>query len=165
MMPWERFMRRLLPLAVALLIGCCVRTAQAEHFQIELTVETPREKVTSHSDTSPPPEGLNPRPVCHAKHGQPLVLQFFFTSNFPHGTKKSVGVHYFVRPQKDGATTQPAEPAGPEGTFTMDFKPDGRVGLRQQFHIDKPGTYLVRVESQQSDSDHEHFSALDLVIE
>jgi len=158
-------MRRLLPLGCVLLIGLCARIARGEHFQIELTIETPQDKVTAHSDTFPPPEGLNPRPVCHARHGEPLVLQFFFTSNFPHGTKKSVGVHYFIRPAKPGATTQPTEPTAPEGTFTMDFKPDGRVGLRQQFRIDKPGTYLVRVESRQSDSDHEHFSALDLVIE
>jgi hypothetical protein len=47
----------------------------------------------------------------------------------------------------------------------MDFKPDGRVGLRQRVRIDQPGAYLVRVESVQSDSDHEHFAALDLVIE
>ena len=48
----------------------------------------------------------------------------------------------------------------------MDFKPEtGKVGLRQRISIDKPGTYLVRVESENTDTDHEHFSAIDLVIE
>ncbi len=48
----------------------------------------------------------------------------------------------------------------------MDFKPEsGRVGLRQRLHIDQPGAYIVRLESEHSDSDHEHFAALDLVIE
>ena len=141
--------------------------ARAEHFEIELTVQTPREKVTSHSDTSPPPQGLNPRPTCRAKRGEDLVLQFFFTSNFPHGTKKNVGVHYFIQRQHR-ADNQPVEPVVRDvlsGKLVMNFKPDGRAGLRQQFRIDTPGTYLVRVESEQSDSDHEHFSALDLIVE
>jgi hypothetical protein len=141
--------------------------ARAEHFEIELTVQTPREKVTSHSDTSPPPQGLNPRPACHAKRGEDLVLQFFFTSNFPHGTKKNVGVHYFIQRQHRPGD-KPIEPADRDflsGKLVMNFKPDGRAGLRQQFHIDVPGAYLVRVESDQSDSDHEHFSALDLIVD
>ena len=48
----------------------------------------------------------------------------------------------------------------------MDFKPEtGQVGVRQQFRIEKPGVYLVRVESENSASDHEHFSAIDILVE
>jgi hypothetical protein len=39
------------------------------------------------------------------------------------------------------------------------------VGLRQRLKIEKAGVYLVRVESENSASDHEHFAALDLVVE
>jgi hypothetical protein len=37
--------------------------------------------------------------------------------------------------------------------------------MRNTIKIDTPGVYLVRVETRQTQSDHEHFSAIDLVIE
>ncbi len=30
--------------------------------------------------------------------------------------------------------------------------------------IDTPGVYLIRVETRNTQSDHEHFSAIDLVV-
>jgi hypothetical protein len=163
--------REYLALAAAglLVLWLTAATARAEHFVIELTVTAANDKATSGSDTYPPAEGHKPRPACHAKAGEPLVLQFFFTSNFPHNTIKNVKVRYFVVAQeKAGQAAVPAHGDVPiaEGEFVMDFKPEtGKVGLRQKMHIDKKGIYLVRVESENSDSDHEHFSALDLVIE
>lgn len=143
--------------------------ARAEHFNIELTVKSTQDQPTAHADTDPPPQGSNPRPVCHARAGEPLTLQFFFASNFPHAPIKDVRVCYYIAPIKQaGKRAMPAPGSARllEGTFDMDFKPDtGKVGLRQKFHIDKPGVYLVRVESQHSDSDHEHFAALELVVE
>jgi hypothetical protein len=152
--------------ATLLLLATAVR---AEHFKIELTVKSAQDEPTAHSDTDPPPEGSNPRPICHAKRGEDLTLQFFFTSNFPHETLKDVTVHYYIAPVKEAGKKAMAEPGKQnvlEGDFTMDFKPvTGRVGLRQHIHIDQPGAYIVRVESRHSDSDHEHFAALDLVVE
>ena len=142
--------------------------ARAEHFTINLSIEAPHDRAEAHSDTDPPPQGLNPRPVCHARRGDDLTLQFILTSNFPHGTKKDVTIRYFIAPQTQAgkkASPQTGKEAVMEGTFVMDFKPDGRVGVRQRLHIDQPGAYLVRVQSEHSDSDHEHFAALDLVIE
>jgi hypothetical protein len=167
--PAHFFMRsaRTVPLAIAL-VFCTASAVRAEHFEIELTVKAAHDQTTAHSDTDPPSQGVNPRPLCHAKRGEELTLQFMFTSNFPHGTKKSVGVRYYVAPEKEAGNKSPPQkdkPAVTEGSFTMDFKPDGRVGLRQRIRIDQPGTYVVRVESVQSDSDHEHFAALDLVVE
>jgi hypothetical protein len=153
-------------IATVLLISA---SARAEHFKIELTVKSAQDEPTAHSDTDPPPEGSNPRPLCHAKRGEDLTLQFFFTSNFPHETLKNVTVHYYIAPEKEAGKKAMAEPGKPnvlEGDFTMDFKPvTGRVGLRQRIHIDQAGTYIVRVESRHSDSDHEHFAAIDLVVE
>lgn len=144
-------------------------SARAEHFKIELTVKSGQDQQTAHADTDPPPQGSNPRPVCHAKRGEELTLQFFFSSNFPHSAIKNVRVCYYIAAIKEAgkrALPDPGKPRLLEGAFDMDFKPDtGKVGLRQRIHIDQPGVYLVRVESQHSDSDHEHFAALDLVIE
>lgn len=143
--------------------------AMAEHFVIELTIISAGQKTTSSADTNTPqrPQGLKPRPVCHAKAGDDLTLQYFVTSNFPHDALKNVTICYFiVEEEKAGQdAVPPHDKEVLQGSFKMDFKPDtGKVGLRQAFKIDKPGTYLVRVESQNTDTDHEHFSALDLVV-
>ncbi len=144
--------------------------ALAEHFDFDLSIQTPKEKIgTQTADTDPPPQGSNPRPVCHAARGDPLVFQFFMNSNFPHNAIKGVTCRYYITPEeKVGQNTVPARGKETvlEGHFTMDFKPKtGRVGLRQLLRIDKPGVYLVRVQSENSDSDHEHFAALDLKID
>jgi hypothetical protein len=51
------------------------------------------------------------------------------------------------------------------GQFLMDFKPECKVGTRLKFQIPAPGIYSVRVGSVGTQSDHEHFSAIDLVAE
>ena len=51
-----------------------------------------------------------------------------------------------------------------EGKVNMNFKPKCRVGARFNIRIDDPGIYLVRVETQNTQSDHEHFSAIDLEV-
>src|SRR5437868_1046171 len=83
--------------ALVILLGA--GAARAAHFDIELTVESGGERAqtaTAHADDSPPAEGHNPRPAVHARRDQPIVLQFFMTSAFPHGTRKGVTVHYYV---------------------------------------------------------------------
>ncbi|HEX5243024.1 MAG TPA: hypothetical protein VFW23_07130 [Tepidisphaeraceae bacterium] len=156
-------------LAALLVVMALASVARAEHFEYELTVTSAKDKARSGSDTYPPPQGRNPRPVCHAKVGEQLTFQFFMSSNFPHDAIKGVTVRYFIVPiPKVGSpeVPKPGDDALLNGHFIMDFKPDtGKVGLRQVFHADKPGVYLVRVQSENSDSDHEHFSALDLVVE
>ena len=157
--------RSLIIMLVVLLVAA---SARAEHFNITLSVQGPHDRAEAHSDNDPPPQGLNPRPVCHARANEELTFQFILTSNFPHGTKKAVTIRYFIAPQKQaGAKDAPTahDQDVIEGTFLMDFKPDGRVGIRQRLHIERRGAYLVRVQSEHSDSDHEHFAALDLVIE
>lgn len=142
--------------------------ARAEHFNIELTVKGKTDNARASADTSPPPQGHNPRPVCHVKAGEELVVQFFFTSNFPHNTIPGVIVRYYLVGEKKVAQEAIPDRGGAlvQGQFVMDFKPEtGKVGLRQRLRIDKPGVYLLRVESDHSDSDHEHFSAIDVVVE
>lgn len=155
---------------IATTIFAAAGAARAEHFEIQLTLSTAAEKTTSSSDTNTPAQeqGFKPRPVCHGKVGEEVVLQFFCASNFPHNAIRNVTIRYYIVPEaKAGQADIPSlDQAVLQGHFTMDFKPDtGKVGLRQRLHIDKPGTYLVRIGSENSDSDHEHFSATDLVIE
>jgi hypothetical protein len=85
----------------------------------------------------------------------------------PHGPFVQLKVRYYLaREAKAGQKQPPAPGADPilQGEFIMDMNYKDRVGVRQEFHVDKPGTYLLRVESANSHGDHEHFSAVDLEI-
>ncbi len=149
-------------------IGLGVITARAEHFDITMTVEGAGKKAEAYADDSPPPEGLHPRPVLQAHAGVPLTLQFFMTYVNPHDVDKQVTIRFYVTPEtrlgQKGVPLPDGKPAI-EGTFVMDLKPKSRLGLTQKFRIARPGVYLLRLESVNSHSDHQHFSAIDLVIE
>jgi hypothetical protein len=161
--------------ALALLIELTWGTmGYAEHARITLRVAhldpaTGRmsDETTASADTEPPTGGLNPRPVAQARVNEPLVMEFFFDNVYPHGEKKNVTVRYaVVREEKAGQKTLPDLSTGVvTGKFTLNFKPKTRVaGARVAFTIKEPGVYLIRVDSVNTDSDHEHFSAIDLKV-
>jgi hypothetical protein len=149
--------------------------ARTEHARIDLRVirldvktGQNRDEVSAAADVEPPLGGLNPRPLFKVKAAEPLALQFVLTNTYPHGVKKGVTVRYFVaREAKLRQKTLPDLTRGvvTQGEFTMDFKPGCRVGARVLFTIKQPGAYLIRVETLNTDSDHEHFSAIDLQVE
>jgi hypothetical protein len=148
---------------------------RAEHASIDLRISqreaatgTMKEMATAHCDTEPPAGGNNPRPLAKLQAKQPLVLQFIFTNTYPHGTIKAARVHYFVvRVDKINQKTLPdlTKDVVTQGSFELNFKPKGRAGARVEFTIPTPGIYLLRVQSENTDSDHEHFSAIDLQVE
>ncbi len=155
----------LLSLALALGTGL----ARAEHAKITLDVVAPGERQTAYMDQTPPASGKNPRPVVHAKAGEPIKVQYLFVNTYPNKTVQDVVVHFYIaRIESEGQKDLP-ELAGDalviENAFDMDFRPGGKAGGRTTVKIDTPGVYLVRVESRNTQSDHEHFAAIDLVIE
>lgn len=151
-----------------------LRAARAEHARIDLRVIRPApeggrpEEVTAHADQEPPRGGVNPRPLLKVKANEPLVLQFFLDNTYPHGEHKDVVVRYFVvretKPRQK-EVPDPAKGAVVQGRFKMNFKPKCRVGARVQFTIKTPGYYLLRVETDNTHMDHEHFSAIDVQVE
>ncbi len=149
--------------------------ARAEHATIELrairidpdTGQT-REEVSAGADRDPPPQGYNPRPVLTAKANEPLVLQFILTNAYPHGENKGVVVRYFIARETELRQKELPDPARgtiTEGRFKMNFKPKCRVGARVVFTPREPGVYLLRIDTENTNSDHEHFAAIDLQIE
>jgi hypothetical protein len=159
-------------LACAALIAWPI-AGRAEHARIDLKVlhldpkSDPGEEVSAQADTEPPAGGRNPRPLAKATTGEPLALQFFLTNTYPHGVLKNVTVRYYV--VREGKRGQKAVPDLKKGTvaggqFTMNFKPNCRVGSRVNFRIKEAGIYLLRVETINTDSDHEHFSAIDIEV-
>lgn len=147
--------------------------SRAEHARIDLRVQRlgPNDQVkdeaSAHADREPPSGGLEPRPLFKVRSAEPLVLQFFLTNTYPHGEKKDVTVRwYVVREEKLGQKKVPDRSSGTvtEGEVTMNFKPQCRVGARVAFTIKDAGVYLLRVETSNTDSDHEHFSAIELQV-
>ena len=154
-------------IAVWIGLGSIPSRLRAEHDDILLTLETSGKKVEASADTEPPAGGLKKRPVLKVNAGDPLVFQFIMTNVYPHEELKDVKVRYFVIAfDEDGAKTErKATRAITEGSFTLNFKEKGRAGARMRFKAPGPGRYLVRVETQNTHSDHEHFSAVELVVE
>ena len=113
-------------------------------------------------------ENVEERPQLKAKAGETLVLQFILTNTYPHGEKKDVRIRYFVVREakaKQKAVPDLREGVVIQGRFTLNYKPKCRIGARQTFTIKEPGNYLLRVQTENTDSDHEHFSAIDIVVE
>jgi hypothetical protein len=150
-------------------------TAQAEHANIRLTVfrmggesGAKQAEVDARADQEPPAGGVNARPLFKAKAGEPLVLQFIYENTYPHGVTKDVRIRYFVvREEKAGQKALPDLKSGvvTDGQWNLNLKPKGKVGARVAFTVREPGVYLLRVDSFHTNSDHEHFAAIDLQVE
>ncbi len=166
-------LRRLILAVFAL--AMCAQLAWAEHAIINLRVmrldpqsgQTEDEGSAS-ADQEPPRGGHTPRPLFKVKVNEPLALQFILTNTYPHGEHKDVTVRYFV--VKEAKARQKEVPSLDEGvvvqgSYKMNFKPKCKVGARVQFTLREPGLYLLRVETANTQSDHEHFSAIDIRAE
>jgi hypothetical protein len=144
-----------------------VCAARAEHAKITLEVATPRNNASAFVDQTPPEWGKNPRPILKAKVNEPLRIQFLIINVYPHKTLENVVVHFYIARQKHVGQKELPDLKGDvviETAFDMDFKPGGKAGQRSTAKIDKPGVYLIRVETRNTQSDHEHFAAIDLVV-
>ena len=93
-----------------------------------------------------------------------------FTNVYPHKTLENVVLHFFVaREESAGQKTLPDlshdDAAEVETALEMTFKPGTKAGQKSTIRLDTPGVYLIRIESRETQSDHEHFAAVDLIIE
>ncbi|CEK14183.1 hypothetical protein CWRG_00744 [Chthonomonas calidirosea] len=145
--------------------------ARAEHFGILLAVSSGGQSVQAFTDETPPEGGLNKRPVLTVMAGSEIQVHWRMECEYPHGVLKNVGVHFFVvHEQKAGQKPVP-DPSGSAGvvdnSFTMDFKPHTVATGMIRFRITDPGTYLIRIQSENTYqiAGHEHFSAVDLVVQ
>jgi hypothetical protein len=160
---------------LALAVALCPLVAYAEHANINLRVmridpDTGKssDEGRAAADEEPPAGGINPRPMFKVKAGETLVLQFILTNAYPHGELKDVTVRYYVvRADRLGQKTLPdlAKGTVTEGQFKLNLKPKARVGARVAFTVREAGVYLLRVDTLNTKSDHEHFSAIDLQVE
>jgi hypothetical protein len=161
-------MRRSITFATLVALRAASSVARAEHAKINLDVSAPGGQQTAFMDQTPPESGKNPRPVLKVKVGEAIKVQYLLTNVYPHKTLENVVVHFFIAKEQKVAQKELPDLRGDvvlETAFDMDFKPGGKAGARTTVRIDTPGVYLVRVETKNTQSDHEHFAAIDLVVE
>ncbi|HEV3168315.1 MAG TPA: hypothetical protein VGZ22_30200 [Isosphaeraceae bacterium] len=161
-------MRRSITFATLVALLAASSVARAEHAKINLDVSAPGGQQTAFMDQTPPESGKNPRPVLKVKVGEAIKVQYLLTNVYPHKTLENVVVHFFIAKEQKVAQKELPDLRGDvvlETAFDMDFKPGGKAGARTTVRIDTPGVYLVRVETKNTQSDHEHFAAIDLVVE
>jgi hypothetical protein len=163
--------RTILTQVAAVVTGLSVvGLAHGEHARIRLDVVSPQEQATAYVDQSPPATGKNPRPVVHARVGEPIRVEYQLTNVYPNKTLTDAVVHFYVaRVNSVGQKTLPdlsdQDAIVLESALDLDLRPGGHTGARSKFRINEPGVYLIRVETRQTQSDHEHFSAVDLVVD
>jgi hypothetical protein len=160
--------RLIASLSLLALLAACPRPLRAEHAKIDLDVSAPGGQQTAHVDQTPPESGKNPRPVLKVKAGEPIKIQWVYTNVYPNKTISNVVMHFFIARQEKVGQKELPDLQGDvvlETAFDMDFKPGAKAGARSTVKIDAPGVYLIRVESRATQSDHEHFAAIDLVVE
>jgi hypothetical protein len=161
-------MRLSLPFLLAAVMGTLTSSAaRAEHAKIQLEVAGRRDQVAASVDQTPPEWGKNPRPVLKVRPNEPVRIQFLLTNVYPHKTLENVVVHFFVVREEKAGQKEIPDLKGEvvlESAFDMDFKPGGKAGQRTTLKIAEPGAYLIRVETRNTQSDHEHFAAIDLIV-
>jgi hypothetical protein len=150
-----------------LFLGWAV-SAQASHLIVDLTVEGTPRAAHAGTDTMPPAIGKNPRPVVHTHAGDPVKLRWRLKNVDSHKKLEKLLVHLFIVSeaqvgQKD--VPDPRKGSVWETVFATALDPSKETHGELEVPVSEAGTYLIRVESMFTEQDHEHFAAVDLVVE
>ena len=143
-----------------------VSTSNAAHFDATLTATASGIMRKAGMDETPPVGGFNKRPVLQARAGEPIRIEFIMTNVYTHDAFIDSGVRYYIVKEREAGQkpVPPLEGAPVEGSFNFALKPQAKIAVRTRVAIAEPGIYLLRVESFNTQRDHEHFSAIDLDI-
>jgi hypothetical protein len=142
-------------------------------FAIDLTVQAGKVNKTVHAAKAPQDFALGhkpaARPVLEVKAGSAVTVRWSLTRSTGQAALKSVLVHAFVAPEeKLGQTAVPRKDKDNpvESALVMDFRPGGKAEGEVTFTPDRPGAYLLRLETigAATTDGRESFAALDLVV-
>jgi hypothetical protein len=144
--------------------------ARADHFAIDLEARAGKESKTAHAEAAALGATPKPRPVLEVKAGERVTVKWTLRCTDPKETYKDVVVHFFaVKEEKTGQQAVPKldRDVTAESALTMDFKPKDANDAELSFTVDRPGSYLLRLETIGAAvglEGHEHYAALDLVV-
>ncbi len=144
--------------------------AIASDMELSLQVKSAKQRVsTKHTEEEPSPTKPEPRQVFTSNQQENLLISWKATNVGKQETFEDVLIHCVVVAEKElGQRAMPSlkdnDPLQ-ESALTMDFKPGGSASGEFSLVIDKPGIYLIRVETRNmlGKHGHEHYAALDLV--
>jgi hypothetical protein len=144
--------------------------ARADDFAIDLEARAGKESRTAHAEAVALGATLRPRAVLEAKAGERVTVKWVLRCTDPKETYKDVIVHFFAA--REAKTGQQAVPkldkdVAAESALTMDFKPKDAADGELSFTVERPGSYLLRLETIGAAvglEGHESFAALDLVV-
>jgi hypothetical protein len=149
--------------------GLIASTATAaEPFAIDLIIRSGKASKTAHAESAAPLARSKERDVLEVKAGERITVQWKLNGTDPKGTLKDVTVHFFaVKEEKVSQQSVPKLDKGvvAESALSMDFGPKDKNEGELNFTIDKPGCYLLRLETIGATAGpvgHEDFAALDV---
>jgi hypothetical protein len=144
--------------------------ASADPFAIDLEVRVGKARTTTHAEAAGNRLKPRARGVLEARVGQQIAVRWILRRTAGKDVVRDVVVHFYVaREEKVGqpAVADLRKDVAVESALSMDFKPQATAQGQLRFAIEKPGCYLLRLETIGAavtlDS-HESYAALDLVI-
>ncbi len=167
----ERPMPRLsavVPVLVLWLTG--VSAAWGHHLSVKLEARAGGSAKSAGTETVALGSRPKPRGALELRAGEPIRIHWTLTSTDRRNTYKDVLVHGFVvKIDRSGQAEVPKLDRDVllESALTMDFKPGDRAEGDFHLTIDRPGAYLLRLETIGAAvglDGHEHFAAMDLVV-
>jgi hypothetical protein len=152
---------------IALLVLAAATRLNAEHFDIRLTATAGGISREASADQSPPIGGLNARPILKVRAEEVIQIQFIMANVYSHDQAPDAGVRYYVVREREAGqkVVPPLDKTVAEGSFSFNLKPKAKIAGRNRIAIAEPGVYLLRVESMNTQRDHEHFAAIDIVVQ
>ncbi len=163
---------RRLPLTVAIVAAGCLAgvasDAFAADFEISLQVKSAAtQQSTKLTETQPSSTRPRPRPVFSVDANETLLVSWKAVNNSQQTTFQDVLIHCVVVAEKEPGQAAMPDLKNPEqeSALTMDFKPRDSSTGEFTLKIDRPGAYLVRVETQYMADKygHDYYAALDLI--
>jgi hypothetical protein len=143
--------------------------AEAGPFAIDLEVRAAKASATAHAEAADRRSKPKARGVLEAKAGQQIAVRWKLRRT-AKDVVKDVVVHFYVaREERVGQQTVPdlSKDVAVESALSLDFKPQGTAQGKLSFAIEKPGCYLLRLETIGAAvtlDGHEYYAAVDVVI-
>jgi hypothetical protein len=146
------------------------RASADEPFTIDFTIRSGKASQTAHAESADRLAKPKTRQVLDVKAGERIVIQWKMSSTDPKGTLKDVTVHFFaVKEEEANQKTVPKldKDVVAESAISMDFGPKDKAEGQLNFIIEKPGIYLMRLETIGAiggPAGHENFAAIDVKV-
>ncbi len=154
--------------ALAGLVG--VNGSAAEPFAIDFSVTVGKASKIVHEEAVSPLAKPKDRIILEAKAGNRVRVKWKFVNIEKQATIKDVTIHFFAaRVDNASQVTLKKLDKGvlAETALSMDFGPNEQNDGELSFVIDRPGLYLLRVETigaVAGPAGHEEFAALDVKV-